>query len=68
LSTYNIQKGFKKTGISPINPHIIEDKMEPSMAFVTNLEALMNSFASDESMDFEDDNLLVQEHIGDMVL
>ena len=33
--------------------------MEPSMAFVTNLEAPMDSFDLDESMDFEDDNPLV---------
>jgi hypothetical protein len=68
LSAHNIQKGFQKTGIWPFNPQAVEDKMGPSLAFVTSLEAAGDSHASDESEDLECDDPLVQELVGDIVL
>jgi hypothetical protein len=66
LSPFNIQKGFQKTGIWPLNSSIVADKMGPTSAFVPG------EVPQGEPSDDEDDSMdtldpLLEEVLGDWI-
>jgi hypothetical protein len=67
LSPENIKKGFQKTGIWPLNPHVVDDKMGPSLAFVETFEDVDQSSGTEDDVDLELDDPLIAEVVGDKV-
>jgi hypothetical protein len=66
LSSSNIQKGFQKTGIWPLNASAVADKMGPATAFVPGMvPAIEPSDNEDYPMDSADP--LFEEVVGDRI-
>jgi hypothetical protein len=67
LSAENIQKGFKKTGIWPLNPQAVDDMMGPSLAFVDTVETAALSSDLEEEQDLQLDDPLIEEVLEERV-
>jgi hypothetical protein len=67
LSPSNIQKGFQKTGIWPLNPSAVADKMGPSSAFVPG-EIPQYEPTDDEDDPMDSTDPLLEEVVGDRIL
>jgi hypothetical protein len=66
LTPNNITKGFRKTGIFPLNENAIDDKMGPTIQFVPRELVRESSSESDEGED-PGDTAAMEEVLGDRV-
>jgi hypothetical protein len=67
LSLENIRKGFMKTGIWPLNPQAVDDKMGLSLAFVDTVDTIVQSSDSEEETDLQMDDPLIEEVLRERV-
>jgi hypothetical protein len=66
LTPNNITKGFRETGIFPLNEHAEDDKMGPAAQFVARELVQESSSESDEEED-PGDTVAMEEVLGDKV-